>query len=375
MYVPTLNQKISLWHALAAILSAFMFFSASTYAAKPVKNRLQQVVVAPVQSQQISDRIEALGTARANESVILTANVSEKVEAIYFDDGQLVQTDDVMVVLEQDEEKATLAQAKALLGERQLALQRLLRLEKKKLAPTDELDRARLNVEQAEANINAIQARINDRVIRAPFNGVVGLRNISQGSLVETGNPVATLDDISLIKLDFTLPAVYLSDLKPGIKIRAHAKALASQVYEGEIKSIDSRIDPVTRSIQVRAVLANPEGRIIPGMLLQIDVLRNTRQALMIPEAALLPLGDKQFVMLRSNKDGSEVALKRQVQIGTRIPGFVEVTGGLASGEQVITHGSNKVKPGGLIKVLAVDDGSVDISSIIKGKPVKGQQP
>jgi membrane fusion protein (multidrug efflux system) len=344
------------------------------HAAKP-EAPPQQVIVAPVISKEISDIVEALGTARANESVTITSNVSEKVNSINFEDGQQVKLGDTLVVLEQAEEQANLLHSKAVLGERKLALDRLRRLAKKNLIPPDELDRARLAMEQAEANITAIKARINDRIIRAPFDGVMGLRELSVGTLIESGDKVATLDDVRIIKLDFSVPAVFLSELKPGLKIEAQADAIANKIYKGEVKSVDSRVDPVSRSVKVRAVLPNTDGRIVPGILMQIRLLRNLHQALIIPEAALLPMGEKQFVMLRSSKDAKDLAEKREIKIGSRIPGWVEVIHGLTQTDQVITHGNNKVRNGARIKILAVDDGKVNISDIIKGKTVKGKKP
>jgi membrane fusion protein (multidrug efflux system) len=344
-----------------------------SYAAAAPADKPKHVIVAPVVLKEISDRVEALGTARANESVDITSNVAEKIKEIHFEDGQRVKAGEILVVLNNAEEQANLKQAQAVRGERKLALDRLLQLEERQLAAEDVIDRTRLELEQAEASITAIKARISDRVIRAPFDGVVGLRDISVGALVETGDLIATLDDISQIKLDFSVPAMFLSELKPGLTIRARASALGNKAYSGEVKSIDSRVDSVTRSVQVRAILPNPEGSIIPGILMQIDLLRNTRQAIVIPEAALLPLADSQYVMVRVNKEGKDTVEKRAVQIGIRMPGQIEILSGLSVEEYVVTHGNSKVRSGDSLDVLAIDDGSVDIATIIKGQKNKGQ--
>ena len=340
----------------------------TAYAATAPAGKPKHVIVAPVMLREISDRVEALGTARANESVNITANVSEKIKEIHFEDNQPVKAGEILVVLNQAEEQANLKQAQAVRGERKLALDRLLQLDERKLAAPDEIDRTRLELAQADASITAIKARISDRVIRAPFDGVVGLRNISVGALVESGDLIATLDDTSQIKLDFSVPAMFLSELKPGLKIKARATSLGNKEYLGEVKSIDSRVDPVTRSVQVRALLPNPDGSIIPGILMQVDLLRNTRQAIVIPEAALLPLADRQYVMVRVSRDGKDTVEKRDVDIGIRMPGYVEILSGLSAGEYVVTHGNSRVGPGDSLDVLAVDDGSVDIATIIKGR-------
>ena len=345
----------------------------TAHAAAGPGDKPRHVIVAPVVIREISDRVEALGTARANESVNITSNVSEKIRKIHFEDGQQVKTGEILAVLNYAEEQANLKQAQAFSGERKLALNRLLQLDERKLAAEDEIDRTRLELEQADASISAIQARISDRVIRAPFDGMVGLRYISVGALVETGDLITTLDDTSQIKLDFSVPAMFLAELKPGLKIKARATALDNKEYLGEVKSIDSRVDPVTRSVQVRALLPNPDGSILPGILMQVDLLRNTRQAIVIPEAALLPMASRQYVMVRVNKDGKDTVEKRDVEIGIRLPGYVEILSGLSIDEYVVTHGNSRLRPGDSLDVLAVDDGSVDIATIIKGQNNKGK--
>jgi membrane fusion protein (multidrug efflux system) len=365
------QNPVHVW--LAYLITAFLLLTmqVTVHAApaaqgKTKKDKAKHVIVAPVVVKQISDRVEALGTARANESVNITSNVTEKITRIDFEDGQQVKAGAILAELDKAEEQAELKRAQAVRGERKLALQRLKQLEERQLTSPDEIDRTRLELEQADATITAIKTRISDRVIRAPFDGIVGLRDKSVGALVETGDLIATLDDTRQIKLDFSVPSVFLSELKPGLKIKARAVALDNREYMGEVKSINSRVDPVTRSIQVRALLPNPDGSILPGILMQVDLLRNTRQALVIPEASLLPLADKQYVMLRVDKDGKDTVEKKQVRIGLRLPGYVEILEGLSEGQQVVTHGNSKVRPGDTLDVMAVDDGSIDIATIIK---------
>jgi membrane fusion protein (multidrug efflux system) len=373
------NQSVRhyrIFKPLVCLLTpAFLLATSTTAFPAQAPKAAKHVIVAPVVMKQISDRVEALGTTRATESVSITAGITEKVTQIHFDDGQQVKADDILAVLEQAEEQAELKRAQAVRGERELALGRLRQLEERQLTSPDEIDRTRLELEQAEASISAIKSRISDRIIRAPFDGTLGLRNISVGALVEIGDLIATLDDTREIKLDFSVPSVFLAELRPGLKIKARAAALGNKEYLGEVKSIDSRIDPVTRSIQVRALLPNPDGSIIPGILMQVDLLRNTRQALVIPEAALLPLADRQYVMRRVAKDGKDTVEKQQVKIGLRLPGYVEVLDGLSAGDQLVTHGNSKVQPGDTLDVMAVDDGSVDISSIIKKQNGKAATP
>jgi len=373
--LPQVSRKTVYKQLVFLIMPVMLLTNAAAFAAAAVKAQAKHVIVAPVVMKQISNRVEALGTARAAESVSITSNVTEKITRIDFDDDQQVKAGDILVVLDQAEEQAELKRAEAIRGERKLALQRLQQLEARKLTSPDEVDRTRLELEQADASISAIKTRINDRIIRAPFDGVVGLRDISVGALVEVGDLIATLDDTRQIKLDFSVPSVFLTELKPGLKINASAVALGNRQYTGEVKSINSRVDPVTRSIQVRAQLANADGSIIPGVLMQVDLLFNTRQALIIPEAALLPLADKQYVMLRVDKEGKHTVEKKQVIIGQRLAGYVEIIDGLSEDQQVVTHGNSKVKPGDALNVMAIDDGNVDIANIIKSQKSEENPP
>ncbi|WP_210396028.1 efflux RND transporter periplasmic adaptor subunit [Motiliproteus sediminis] len=321
------------------------------------------VIVAPVVSEAFSDRIEALGTAQANEAVDITANVTEKVVTLNFDDGEQVAAGAVLAVLEKSEEEALLADVSALLEERRLALARLQKLERQQLASREDLDQRRLEVERAEVARTAMQARIADRVIRAPFGGMVGLRQISVGALVEPGDLITRLDDIRTLKLDFTVPSRYLADLRPGLPISAQTSAFADMTVSGEVASIDSRIDPVTRAIRVRARIDNPNLVLRPGLLMRVVLERNPRTALTIPEEALLGSGVEHRVMV---VDAQQQVAMRQVQIGSRRPGRVEILSGLAVDERVITHGQQKARVGGKVTIRNLDDGTQPLADMLR---------
>lgn len=357
-------------HAIAfkSFLLLLTFILLPVYVIAATQSKPKPVILAPVKTQVIYDRVEALGTTRSIESIHVTSTVTEKVKAIHFTDRQKVERGQLLVELEKAEQQAELARAEAIRGERRLALQRLRQLDERKLAPLDEIDRTRLELEQAEASIKTIQARIDDRLIRAPFDGVVGLRNISVGALVEPGDLITTLDDTSVVKLDFSIPSVFLADVVPGVKLKAIASALSGREFYGQVESLDSRIDPVTRTVTVRALIPNPEGRLLPGLLMQVDVLRNEREALMTAEAAMMPLADKQYVM-RITREGDEATVEKvEVRTGLRIPGYVEILDGLADGDQVVTHGNDKLKPGDKLNIIGIDDGTVDIATLLKKK-------
>jgi membrane fusion protein (multidrug efflux system) len=323
-----------------------------------------QVIVAQAKQAQFIDRIEALGTLKANESVQLTANVTETVTALHFDDGQRVEKGEALVEMTSREEHALLEEARANLNEARRQFNRVKQLESQGIEAQSLLDQRRREVETARARLGAIESRLADRLLKAPFSGVLGLRNISVGALVETGDLITTLDDDSVMKLEFAVPSTYLSSLQPGLPIRARTRAYSDRVFEGEVKAVDSRVDPINRSLLVRALLPNPERMLKPGMLMTVELLRNQRQALVIPESALMPKGGDHFVMRLQGEPPMVEKLK--IRIGSRRPGEVEVLEGLQPGELVITHGMEKVKIGGPVGIKGREGAGKPMSELLK---------
>ncbi|MEJ2310020.1 MAG: efflux RND transporter periplasmic adaptor subunit [Gammaproteobacteria bacterium] len=326
--------------------------------AKPVP-----VIAYEVVDKAFSDRVEALGTLRANESVVLTASVTETVSAIHFDDGQRVKAGQLLVEMTSEEEHALLEEAKVRVAEAERQYQRVKLLTKQRTASESLYDERKRDLETARASLAALESRLADRLLRAPFDGVLGLRNISPGALVEPGDEITTLDDDSVMKLDFSVPSVFLPNLQPGLRITASARAYGNRTFEGEVSGIDSRVNPVTRSIQVRAILPNADRVLKPGVLMQVELLRNPRTSPAVPEEALQQQGADQFVVVIDADDKAE---RRPVSIGARLPGFVEITAGLTAGERVITHGNDKARPGQPVTVKALDDGSRELRDMLE---------
>jgi membrane fusion protein (multidrug efflux system) len=312
------------------------------------------------------DRIEALGTLKANESVDLTASVTETVTRLYFDDGDRVTAGDLLVEMTSAEEHALLEEAMALVGEAERQYRRVQSLASQGTAAKSLLDERQREWQTARARLVAIESRLSDRLVKAPFSGVVGLRNISVGALVEPGDLITTIDDDSLVKLDLAIPSIYLAELTPGMPIRARTRVYPGQVFEGSVRTVDSRVDPVTRSITVRATLPNPQRLLKPGMLMQVAVSKQPREALVIPEAALMPLGTAQFVLVAEPDGEGHKAAKRAIRIGSRRPGEVEVTEGLREGEWVITHGTLRVRPGQAVTIRAVERGDESLPELLE---------
>ena len=323
------------------------------------------VIVAEARLAPLTERIEALGTLRANESVAITSNVTETISAVHFDDGQRVSEGDLLVEMTSAEEHALLEEAQARVAEAQSQYERVRSLVAQRSAAGSWLDERKRARDTARAVLVALESRLADRVVKAPFDGVVGLRNISRGALVEPGDLITTLDDDSLMKLDFTVPSLYLAQLQPGLEIQARARPYGERVFDGVVRGIDTRIDPVTRSVQVRALLPNPARALRPGLLLRVELLLNPREALVVQEAALLQQGTNHYVMRLVDGDAGSTVERRQVRIGTRQPGLAEIRDGLAVGDRVVTEGQDKARPGQPVKVLAVDDGTNSLREMV----------
>jgi len=324
------------------------------------------VIVAAARRVEFADRVEALGTLTANESVALTATVTETVSAIHFDDGDRVERGQVLAEMTSREEHAQLEEARATVNEAWRQYQRIKSLESEGTAARALLDERQRDWETARARLAAIESRLADRLIKAPFAGIVGLRDLSVGALVQPGDLITTLDDDSVMKLEFPVSATYLEMLRPGLEVQASGRAFAGRTFSGSVKAVDSRIDPVTRSIRVRAMLPNPEHLLKPGMLVHVVLQKDPRTTLVIPEESLIPLGEQQFVYI-IDTDGT--VEKRELRIGGRRPGLVEVVEGLTAGEQVVTHGHLRIQPGQLVTVIAVDDGSRTLPDLLRTLP------
>lgn len=324
-----------------------------------------KVIVSKVENQTIQDQVEALGTLRANESVVLISTVTERVKAIHFDDAQRMKKGTLLLEMKIEEERAALEEQTAILKEANLQVKRYEPLIAKGAVSKTNLDNANLEVSKANARIDAINSQIDERRIVAPFDGLIGLRNISVGALLSSDTPIATIHDDSVMKLDFSLPSLFLSALKKGIKIKATTDAFPNKVFDGEILHIDNQVDPVTRTISVRALIDNADHSLKSGLLMQITLETNVRQAV-IPEEALIPNGDKNFVLVIVKKEKLKTVEKRLVKTGARQPGQVEVLSGLLVGDLVVIHGTMKAKPEKPIMIQAIKKGDEPLIELME---------
>ncbi len=305
------------------------------------------VVAAPARVDQLTLDLEALGNAHANESVEVTAKVSNLVTAVRFAEGQHVSKGAVLIELDGAQARAELAVAEAALGESTSQYKRSRELYSTHVLSQAQAEQIEATFKANQARVAAARARLADTVVRAPFSGRVGLRRVSVGSLVSPGTAITTLDDMSVIKLDFTIPEAQVAAVKTGLQIAAQSPAYPGATFAGRVASVDSRVDPQTRSVTVRALVPNVDGRLKPGMFLNVRMSRGTADGLVVPEEALLPEQGNVFVFVV--KDGR--VSKRAIKTGQRRVGDVQVIDGLVAGELVVVEGTQKLRDGAAVSV------------------------
>lgn len=311
--------------------------------AAPAPVITKRVLLAPMPMQA-----ESLGTATANESVNITSKLSERILEIHFEEGQEVTAGQVLVELDTDEASANLAVARADLSESRSNYERAAELARSQSISRSELKQLQSAMEADEARVEAATARLDDLTIRAPFDGRVGLRRVSAGSLVSPGTVITTLDDLGSVKLDFSLPEALLAQLAPGLPISARSIAYPGREFTGKVLSLDTRVDPVTRSVAIRALLPNPEGLLRPGMLLSVVLTQQSQDSLIIPEQSVVSEQSRQYVFVVSNGR----AEKRQVTTGRRRPGELEILQGLSAGEVIVVEGTQRLQVGTPVEIL-----------------------
>lgn len=301
----------------------------------------------------IDDRIESLATLGADESVALTARVSGKVSAVHFEDGDKVAAGQLLVELDDTEPAARVREVEATLREKRLQLERLGALGED-ISTRAAIDIARAELAAEEARLAQANAILADHRLRAPFAGTLGFRQVSVGALVTPGTLVAELDAIDRLKMDFTVPEVYLSRLKEGDQVLARSPAWPEETFSAVVRNIGSRVDPVTRAVTVRGVLDNGDHRLRPGMLMTVELVVGQLRSLVLPERALIQKGSDSYVF---SVDGDSRAYRVSVDVAGRVAGGVVIEGGLSPGQPVVVRGQLNLQPGTPVREVLTGSG------------------
>jgi membrane fusion protein (multidrug efflux system) len=302
-----------------------------------------------VEAGPVTESVLAVGSLRSNESVIVRPEIPGRVVGIHFQEGTVVKAGAPLVTLDSAIAAAELADAEASLDASRRNAERAKALFGKGVGTERTLDEARATLERDLAKIALARARLEKTKIVAPFDGIAGLRLISVGAYVAAGEDLVNVESIDPIKIDFRIPERYLADVSQGQAIDVAVDAYPGRVFSGAIYALDPLIDREGRAIALRARIPNTDGLLRPGLFAKVTLTVARREhGLIIPEQAIVPFGEQRFVY--RVVDGH--AKRTRVTIGVRRPGRVEVTGGLAPGDLVVTAGQLKIQDGAPVKVL-----------------------
>ncbi|VFR67138.1 Probable RND efflux membrane fusion protein [plant metagenome] len=316
--------------------------AAPTTPAAPAAQKPVPVRTAAVQSVDFARSLAAVGSLRSDESVMLRPEVAGRIARLPFQEGQPVKRGQLLVQLDDAVARAELDQARANLSLAQSQNKRASSLQAEGFISQQARDEAGSNLKVQQAAVALAQARLDKMAIRAPFDGVVGLRGVSVGDYVDVGRDLAPLETIDPLKVDFRVPELYLGRVRVGQSLSLHFDALPGQSSPGEVIAVSPLVDAGGRSVLLRAQVPNPSGALRPGMFARVQLMVENTQALVVPESALSPSGAQQFVYRVAGGHAQRVP----VGIGERREGRVEILSGLAAGERVVVAGLQRITDG-----------------------------
>ena len=311
------------------------------------------VTVAPVTQMRWESRLTAVGSLKAVQGVMVTAELTGKVDRIAFKSGAFVEAGDLLVQQDIASAKAQLRAAEATLALSRANHDRAKELRSEQVVTQAAYDQALASLRQAQAEIDRVQAIIDKKTIRAPFAGRLGIRRIDLGQIIKEGDPIVSLQSLDPIFVDFLLPQNQLAQLAPGLGVRVTADVLAQATVTGQITAINPQVEADTRNIRIQATLRNEEEKLLPGMFVNVEVLLPEKTpVLAIPATAVLyaPYSDSVFIVeagQTGTNESPDMHLRQQfVRLGPTQGDFVSVREGLAVGQKVVSTGVFKLRNG-----------------------------
>lgn len=303
--------------------------------------------------------LSAVGNLRAVQGVDLTAEITGQVTEVAVADGASVETGQVLVRLDADGLRAELRGARAEASLAEIELQRQRRLREQSAVSQAAVDTAESQLEQARARVDQVQARLDKKTITAPFPGRLGIIQVDQGQYLDVGQVIATLQNLTPINVDFTLPQDQLRRIETGQALVAHVDAYDDRSFDGRIAAISPRVNASTRSADIRGRIANEEGLLQPGMFVDVEVeLPQQENVITLPRTAITynPYGDSVFVINEQQDEGNDgepvLTVERVfVQTGERRGGEVQILGGIDAGTRVVTSGQLKLRNGTQVRI------------------------
>ena len=306
------------------------------------------VEVGRVEIARLEDDALAVGSLRAYQGVMLRPEVSGRILRLGFADGQRVRKGQLLVQLDDALQQAQLQQAQAQASIARTNLQRNRELVAQNFVSQSVVDQSQAGLDVAEAQVAVTRAQLQRMALLAPFDGIVGIRNVNLGDYVKDGADLVQIEDVSSVWVDFRLPERYMASLKPGQPVALTLDALPGKRYTARVEAIDAQLDASGRSLLVRARVANTGGDLRSGMFARARTVFAVReQALTVPEEALVPLGDQQFLIkVVDGPNGAKLSQRIAARIGARVPGRVEVLEGLVAGDSVVIAGQARLMRG-----------------------------
>ncbi|MDR9829808.1 efflux RND transporter periplasmic adaptor subunit [Vibrio sp. FNV 38] len=336
-----------------SLISLAVMLSAPSVQARGPSASVITVVTEQVQSHDVSQSLSLVGKLQAEQSVDLASEVTGRVDKILIKANSAVNKGQILISLNDDRARAALAEAEAYLKDEKRKLTEFERLVKRNAITQTEIDAQKASVSIAQARLDVAQADMNDHYIRAPFAGTVGFIDFSRGQLVNPGDELLSLDDLSVMELDLQVPERYLSQIAPGLKVIATTAAWGNRKFEGEVVAIDSRINQETLNLRVRIHFLNADNQLKPGMLVSSFVAFPAISAPIIPVQALQYSGTKRYVYVI---DADNKANRREVFLGARIENEVVIEEGLNIGEQIVVQGIVNMRDGVKVSILDLDN-------------------
>ena len=306
------------------------------------------VEVMEVTPSSLTETTTSVGTLRSNETLVVRPEVAGRIAKIHFEEGAAVAKGAALFSLDDSVARAELEQEQAKLKLAEVNFKRADELTQRGWSTARSRDEALSALELGRASVALSKARLDKMVIRAPFAGIAGLRQVTLGDYVNAGQDLVNLESLDPMKIDFRVPEIYLAQVKNGQPIDVVIEALSGLRVRGKVYAIDPMVDQSGRSIVIRALLPNDQKRLRPGVFGRVDmILDQQADALMVPETALFPVGDKQFVYVVA--DGK--AVRREVAAGLRHDGKVQIRRGLAAGDKVVTAGQMRLRDGAPVAI------------------------
>ncbi len=344
---------------LPLALISFVFVMTASFpitraAAQTTSEKSVLVEAAPVTVRTLERKIQAVGSLRSNESVIIRPEIPGIIETIEFNEGQAVKKGQLLINIHEGVPAAELYEVEAQLRLSIANEKRARELAAKGSGTVRSLDEAKASTEVNRARVALAKAKVAKFHLRAPFDGVLGLRQVSVGDYLVPGQDVVNLEAIDTLKVDFRIPETFFSLLKVDQRVDISVDAYKGRVFQGIVYAIDPQIDPAGRSVAVRARIPNPDGVLAPGLFARVSlIVKETTGAILIPEQATMPRGDEQFVFKIMN--GKVITIK--VVPGMRREGMVEIVEGLTEGDIVVVAGHLKLREGTPVRLRIPDKG------------------